>query len=135
MKNVFLSGGPWRSGTRGEQGACEYFLTQRVRPVGAAAAGEQTPGELSFPLSQGRWTEQKVEERGKASSHGRRCSEWDMAAVAVKELDRDKALSARPQRMLRLTSTCFNYIHGYWYKTTVRDVAARPGAPSRRRQC
>lgn len=62
----------WRSRSHGEQGACEYFL--RVRPDGGAAAREQTPGEHSFPVSQGRWTEQKVEERGKASARWRLCS-------------------------------------------------------------
>lgn len=45
-----------------ENGACECFLTKRIRLVQVPAAFDPTPREHSFHLSQGRWTEQKVEE-------------------------------------------------------------------------
>lgn len=44
-----------------ENGACECFLTKRVRLVQVPAAFDPSPREHSFHLSQGRWTEQKVE--------------------------------------------------------------------------
>lgn len=92
-----------------ENGACECFLTKRVRLVQVPAAFDPTHREHSFHLSQGRWTEQKVEGGRFQEGDGFALNEtwqwwwWGGGGGRGGGLcGRDKALSARRQCMLLL---------------------------------